>query len=85
MASRNGSTRRWRNVRARVLRRDLLCLLQLPGCTTISTTADHILPVARGGALYDMDNLRGACASCNRAKSDRLDCELERTVSAREW
>ena len=83
--TRNGSTRRWRTVRARVLKRDPLCLLVLPGCTTISTTADHILPVARGGDLYDMDNLRGACASCNRAKSDRLDDELERPFASRDW
>lgn len=82
--TRNGSTRRWRTVRARVLKRDPICLLGLPGCTTISTTADHILPVARGGALYDLDNLRGACFPCNRQKSDRLDTELE-APSAREW
>lgn len=82
--TRNGSTRRWRTVRARVLRRDPLCLLNLPGCTTVSTTADHILPVARGGDLYALDNLRGACFSCNRQKSDRLDTELA-PPSTREW
>lgn len=85
MSQRNGSTRRWRTVRARILRRDPVCLLQLPGCTTIATTADHIIPVAKGGELYDMANLRGACRDCNRNKSDRLDEELERPYAARPW
>lgn len=85
MTPRNGSTRRWRTVRARVIQRDPLCLLSLPGCTTISTTADHIVPFARGGDLYDMGNLRGACFPCNRKKSDRLDEELERPFKSRAW
>lgn len=85
MSQRNGSTRRWRAVRARVIRRDPLCQLGLPGCTTVSTTADHIVPFARGGDLYDMSNLRGACFPCNRKKSDRLDEEIESQPSLREW
>lgn len=85
MSQRNGSTRRWRTVRLRVIKRDPLCLIALPGCTTVSTTADHIVPVARGGELYDLDNLRGACFPCNLKKSDRLDEEIEQPFASRAW
>lgn len=83
--TRNGSTRRWRTMRARILRRDPMCQLNLLGCTTVATCVDHIVPVSRGGPMFDPDNLRGACRSCNRQKSDKLDTELARPFVMREW
>lgn len=38
----------------------------------MSATVDHIIPVDKGGALSDMDNLQLAHFSCNRQKSDKL-------------
>lgn len=36
---------------------------------------DHIIPISRGGALSDTENLICACAKCNRSKSDKLVAE----------
>ncbi len=44
--SANGSTRAWRRLRAEVIKAEPSCWLRLPGCTHISTTADHIIPVS---------------------------------------
>lgn len=38
----------------------------------MSATVDHIIPVDKGGALSDMDNLQLAHFACNRQKSDKL-------------
>lgn len=66
-----GSTRQWRKLRAQVLERDrYLCQLQLPGCTTTATTADHKTPKSQGGR-DTLDNLQAACAHCNGKKGSR--------------
>jgi hypothetical protein len=44
------------------------CALRLPGCTGTATTADHVVPVSRGGAG---GALRPACLHCNSARRDR--------------
>jgi 5-methylcytosine-specific restriction endonuclease McrA len=54
---RNGSTREWRNTRARVLARD----------GWICHHVDHRVPVLFGGT-DDESNLLAACANCNLAK-----------------
>lgn len=41
-----------------------VCWLQLPGCTRLATTKDHVIPVDHGGTDA-MENLRPACLSCN--------------------
>lgn len=38
----------------------------------LSPCIDHIIPVAKGGHLSDMDNLQLAHWTCNRQKSDKL-------------
>jgi 5-methylcytosine-specific restriction protein A len=63
-----GSTRAWRTLRDRVLRRDPTCAIGGPGCTVTSTIADHIVPRAEGGT-DDLDNLQGVCAVCSDAKT----------------
>lgn len=45
------------------------CWLELPGCTGLATTKDHVIPVAHGGTDA-MDNFRPACASCNSKRRD---------------
>lgn len=59
-----------------ILRRDPTCTLRLPGCTGISTEADHITPHAAalraGWSLADIDdptNGQGVCSSCHTRKS----------------
>jgi 5-methylcytosine-specific restriction endonuclease McrA len=33
--------------------------------------ADHIVPVAKGSALYDLTNMQPVCADCHDAKTRR--------------
>ena len=67
MPARTG--RPWTRVRARVIRRDggVCHLCGQPG----ADTADHLTPVAHGGALYDMRNLAAAHVECNRIRGAR--------------
>jgi 5-methylcytosine-specific restriction endonuclease McrA len=59
-------------IRAQVLREQPFCMLELPGCTRISTTVDHIIPLTLGGHRTDRGNLQAACAHCNYSKGARL-------------
>lgn len=62
-------TQAWKRLRRRVVAEEPVCWLKLPGCTTGSTVADHVQPVATHPELALMrSNLRGACASCNRKR-----------------
>ena len=38
----------------------------------MSPTADHIIPVAKGGSPSALENLQLAHLACNRAKSDKI-------------
>lgn len=67
------SGRRATEMTARVLAvKGRKCALGLPGCTLVATTADHILPKSRGGAMWDMGNLQPACSHCNGSKGKGL-------------
>ena len=60
------NTRAWRRLRDQVVREEPVCRLQLPGCTHVSTTADHIIPVSVAPHLaMTRTNIQGACTSCN--------------------
>ncbi|MGK3947422.1 HNH endonuclease [Microbacterium sp. K2] len=48
-----------------------VCWLQLPGCTGIATTKDHVIPHAAGGP-DTLENMRPACKSCNSKRQDRV-------------
>ena len=62
----SGSTPAWRRVRLLVLARDgWQCQIKGPRCTGTADTVDHIVPLADGGPMYDLGNLRAACARCN--------------------
>ena len=77
--NRNQNTRWGNNYRRlvpTVLKRDgHRCQLQLPGCTTTATTADHTDP---NGPRANLSNLQAACAHCNSAKRDRTSGEMTR-------
>jgi 5-methylcytosine-specific restriction protein A len=48
------------------------CALAIEGvCQGRPTTADHKIPISRGGT-HDLDNLQPACGPCNSSKRDRL-------------
>jgi 5-methylcytosine-specific restriction endonuclease McrA len=49
------------------IKREPLCHWRMPGCTLMSTTADHLIPVSRGGG-HELENLVGACSSCNQSR-----------------
>lgn len=49
-----------------------LCALNLPGCTKVATTADHIVPRSLGGPLYDVTNGRPACRTCNSKRGNGI-------------
>jgi hypothetical protein len=64
---RNGSTRRWRNTRARVLYRDGWTCQR---CGARASHIDHIQPVLFGGT-DDETNLQALCTACNLSKGSR--------------
>ena len=53
--------------RALALAREPICHWRMPGCTGRSTTADHLISIARGGD-NSLRNLVGACSSCNQRR-----------------
>jgi len=57
--------------RRRILRRDPVCQLAVPGvCTGRSEQVDHCIDAADDGPDEDW-NLQGVCAACHRHKSAR--------------
>lgn len=63
-----GSTRQWRNLRAKVLERDHgLCRIHGPLCTVVAEHVDHVVAKANGGP-DTIDNLVAACGPCNLSK-----------------
>jgi 5-methylcytosine-specific restriction protein A len=61
---RKGSTRQWRNLRARVLSRDNFTCRR---CGAPASHVDHIQPVLFGGT-DDESNLQALCEHCNLTK-----------------
>ena len=55
-------------IRLRVLARDgYVCAY----CGEEANTVDHVIPRAKGGDVFDMDNLVAACKRCNSSKRDK--------------
>jgi 5-methylcytosine-specific restriction endonuclease McrA len=65
----NRTGRPWQRVKRRVIRRDdgVCWLCGKPG----ADTADHVIPVSRGGPIYDPLNLRACHIKCNRVRGNR--------------
>lgn len=62
----------WLRCRAYILSREPLCRR----CKREQATAvDHILPLRRGGARLDPDNLQPLCASCHNKKTATEDSQ----------
>lgn len=75
----------WKQVRARAIAsKDPICALcgnpidmEAKPYTPLACEVDHIIPVSRGGAPYDIDNLQLTHHKCNRQKSNRLRQDYE--------
>lgn len=64
-------TRAWRKLVAVVVGEEPLCWLELAGCTGVSTTGDHLIPVTeRPDLALVRDNVRGACRHCNELRGN---------------
>ena len=64
----SGSTRHWRSIRSRILRRDqFICQY----CNQEATTVDHVVPRRLGGNDSD-ENLVASCRRCNLSKGGRF-------------
>ena len=71
-AAKRGYDRRHKEWREVVLARDPLCVICLPqGTVEPSTVADHIVPISRGGARFDLANGQGLCGTCHNRKTAR--------------
>lgn len=70
-ASRRGYDRHWRGLRVWFLHRHPLC--QWPGCRMPASNVDHIVPLSKGGAKSDPDNLQSLCHKHHSIKSCRFD------------
>ena len=46
--------------------------LEAPAFSPLAVEVDHIVPRARGGALYELDNLQLTHSKCNRKKGSRM-------------
>lgn len=76
-------TYRWRQLRLRVLAEEPTCRLRLPGCTGVSTTADHIIPGSQAPHLfYERGNVQGSCRSCNFKRGDKSMSAVQGLYSA---
>jgi 5-methylcytosine-specific restriction protein A len=73
----------WRKVRLQILKRDnFLCVACLAtGRPTTATDVDHIVPMARGGARLDPNNLQSLCSVCHKRKTYEHDGAFGNDVS----
>lgn len=65
------STQAWRKLSAKVVEAQPTCRIQLPGCTGVSETGDHIIPVSiRPDLALVESNVQGACFNCNTKRGN---------------
>lgn len=66
------SGRRWARFRAGVLAREPLCReCRRAGYTVGAEEVDHVEPIHRGGAVFDLDNVQPLCRRCHARKTAR--------------
>jgi 5-methylcytosine-specific restriction endonuclease McrA len=82
--------RRWRAVRAKVLRGSSTCwicgepiAMRVPYPDPMSATVDHVKPRALGGPGLDPANLRPAHLGCNMRRGIGTSAKVQRR--SREW
>lgn len=74
--------RRWARVRREALDRDGW---RCRTCGAYANEVDHIVPLARGGAPYDLANLQSLCRTHHAAKSWTETGRRPLTAAERAW
>lgn len=65
-------TSQWRKIREYVLKREPLCRQCMKDKRIrAANIVDHIIPVSKGGSIYDTRNLQPLCDSCHARKSGK--------------
>ena len=75
------NSRRWQRVRRRVLARDNW---RCQECKGYGNECDHVVPLHKGGAVYDLANLQCLCVSCHIQKTRGENCRPP-TVEETKW
>lgn len=73
----------WAQARARAIAsKDPVCAIchtfidiQAPAFSPLAVEVDHIVPRARGGALYELANLQLTHSKCNRKKGMKMESD----------
>lgn len=69
-ASQRGYGAQHQRLRKILLAKEPLCRpCQAKGRVTAATIADHVVPIAKGGAIYDLSNMQPVCADCHDKKT----------------
>jgi 5-methylcytosine-specific restriction enzyme A len=71
-AAQRGYGREHRRLRAQLLAQEPLCRLckqKSPPKVTVATIADHIVSIAKGGAVHSIENLQPVCGPCHERKT----------------
>ena len=77
-------TSAWQEAARQVVRAAAVCALcGRPPTLTDRLEADHIVPLALGGAPLALDNLRAAHKSCNARRGAQLGNELRAKAKSR--
>lgn len=72
------STRRWKELSARIIERDQVCAV----CgTDQDMTTDHVIPISKGGAMWDEDNLVAMCRTHNSQKGNKTEGQIVDWIS----
>lgn len=65
-------SRKWRTLRALKLQKDPLCEeCMRKGMLVPAQMVDHIVPINKGGAQLDLNNLQSLCNHCHAVKTAR--------------
>lgn len=85
---RTSNGHRWRQAKSRLRAQQRGCWIcrefgrpdaidyALPSSDPESFSADHLVPVSKGGSLYDMENLDAAHRACNEWRRDKSVAEV---------
>jgi 5-methylcytosine-specific restriction protein A len=76
-------------LRAQLLKQEplcRLCLAKTPSVVRPATIADHITPIAAGGAVHDINNMQPVCDECHNDKTLRDQGKrVKRAIGADGW
>ena len=86
----NASGHRRKQLRVKVLREEDICWLcghdvdkELKTPHPMSPEVHHLIPLNKGGAMFDRNNVRLTHRRCNRDQSDRMPARAFETL--RSW